>query len=210
MSHPKRAHQGNHASSPKRIGDNGDRSLAKSSKLREHVFFIGFMGAGKSSVARRIARISKIASLDMDKYIVRSQGKSIPEIFDQGGETLFRSIETSVLKEIGDMEDPMFVSCGGGIVQTPENIELLKRYGTVVHLVVDADEAAHRISNLDSRPLFNDIESARALCDQRIPLYEEAADITIATKGKSVGKIASEVMDALSERGIMQQAHRRR
>lgn len=175
--------------------------------LTSNVFFIGFMGAGKSSVARRIARAGKIASLDMDKYIVRSQGKSIPEIFDEGGEELFRAVETDALKQIAEMEEPMIVSCGGGIIQTPENIGILKNSGIVIHLQVDADEAASRISNTDNRPLFNDIESARKLCDSRLPLYEEAADFTVSTKGKSVGKIASDVMKELRNRGIMRSTH---
>lgn len=172
--------------------------------LTSHVFFIGFMGAGKSSVARRIARFSKIASLDMDKYIARSQGKSIPEIFEEGGEALFREVETDALEQIANMDDPMLVSCGGGIVTTPKNLDILKRSGIVIHLQVDADEAASRISNTDNRPLFNDIESARKLCDSRLPLYEQAADIIVSTKGKSVGRIASEVMDVLKEQGILQ------
>lgn len=171
--------------------------------LTQNVFFVGFMGAGKSTVARRIARSAGATSLDMDKYIERACGKSIPEIFEEGGEDLFRKIETDTLRELAGREEPLLISCGGGIVMRPENIEILKSGGTVVHLLVYADEAASRISDKSSRPLFNDIESARELCALRLPLYEEAADFTVATGGKSVFDISREVSLRLRERGVI-------
>ena len=172
-------------------------------ELTRNVFLIGFMGAGKSTVARKIARTCGVASLDMDKYIERAYGKSIPEIFDEGGEELFRRIETDTLRELSQKEGGMLISCGGGIVKSPENRRLLKDGGVVVHLLVDADEAAARISDKSSRPLFNDIESARALCSERLPLYEEAADFTVATGGRDLRDISREVRRYLSQEGVI-------
>lgn len=172
-------------------------------RLSSNVFLIGFMGAGKSTVARKIARSCGVSSLDMDKYIERSYGKTIPEIFEEGGEELFRKIETDTLRELSAAEEPMLVSCGGGIVKSEENRKLLKEGGTVVHLLVDADEAAARISDKSSRPLFNDIESARQLCSERLPLYEEAADLTVATGGKDLRDISREVKSYLTREGVL-------
>lgn len=172
-------------------------------RLDRNVFLIGFMGAGKSTVARKIARSCGVASLDMDKYIERSYGKSIPEIFEEGGEELFRKIETDTLRDLASAKEPMLISCGGGIVKSEENRQLLRDGGVVVHLLVDADEAAARISDKASRPLFNDIESARKLCSERLPLYEDAADFTVATGGKDLRDISREVRNRLSKEGVL-------
>lgn len=168
--------------------------------LARPVFFIGFMGAGKTSVSLYIARRWKFSSIDLDMYLERREGRVIRDIFAEEGEEAFRLIETDVLREVGTSPSPSLVSCGGGIVERPENRELLAQLGCVVYLRVSADEASDRISNKKSRPLFNDLESARALCERRGPLYEEAADVIVNTAGKSVGQIGYEVMGALKRR----------
>ena len=82
-------------------------------ELARPVFFVGFMGAGKTSVARRLARTCGVASVDMDTYLERREGKRVKEIFAQAGEDGFRAIETDVLRELAGKE-PLLVSCGGG------------------------------------------------------------------------------------------------
>ncbi len=173
------------------------------SELTKPVFLIGFMGAGKSSVARKLARMCGVASVDMDKYIERKAGRSIPDIFSDVGEKGFRAIETQVLRELADDSYHMLVSCGGGIVVKEENIEILKDKGYVIHLVVDVDEASRRISDKSSRPLFSDLESARARLDERRPAYEAAADANVLTCGKSVYQIALEVKALLEQEGVL-------
>lgn len=175
-------------------------------KMKGHVFLVGFMGAGKSSVARRIARTCGVTSLDMDSYIERSQGKPIRDIFAEGGERAFRAIETDTLRELASRPDPLVISCGGGAVLAPENRRIMGESGHVVHLAVDADEAASRISNKSTRPLFRDIASARELCEQRMPIYEEAADFTVDTAGKNVPAIARELIAHLKDEGILERS----
>ncbi len=175
---------------------------AQSYQLERPVFFVGFMGAGKSSVARRLARTLGMASIDMDTYLERREGKRVREIFDEVGEEGFRAIETDVLQDLS-AKDPLLISCGGGVVLRPENRALLKEAGYVVFLRVSADEAASRISDKSSRPLFNDIESARQRCQDRMPLYEEVADVIVDTSGKSVGRLAWDVRAILEKEGIL-------
>ncbi len=171
-------------------------------QLKRPVFFVGFMGAGKTSVARRLARDCGVASVDMDTYLERREGKTVKEIFDEGGESLFRTIETNVLKEI-TTKPPMLISCGGGVVTREENRAILKEAGFVIFLKITVEEAAARIHNKESRPLFNNLESARQRNKERLPLYEEVADVVINTAGKSTPKIAFEIQRLLEKEGLL-------
>lgn len=171
-------------------------------QLCRPVFFVGFMGAGKTSVARRLARTCGVASVDMDTYLERREGKRVKEIFAESGEDGFRDIETDVLRELA-AKDPLLVSCGGGVVKRSENRAILHDAGFVVYLKVTADEAKSRISDTSTRPLFQNIESARQTAEERVPLYAEVADITIDTAGKSVAAIAREVQAALEKEGVL-------
>lgn len=174
-------------------------------ELDRPVFLVGFMGAGKTSVARKLARMAGVASVDMDTYIERCEHKRVKEIFAEVGEEGFRAIETQTLYELGMKKDPMVVSCGGGVVLRPENRKALSELGLVVYLSVTAAEAASRISDVSSRPLFGDLQNAQRVIDERLPLYEEVADITIDTVGRGSSSIAHEVFDILKEKGVLWQ-----
>lgn len=171
-------------------------------ELTRPVFFVGFMGAGKTSVARRLARTCSVASVDMDTYLERREGRRVREIFAESGEEGFRAIETDVLAELA-AKDPLLVSCGGGVILRDENRAILDEGGFVVYLRVTADEAASRISDTSSRPLFQDLEAARARCRERLPLYEAVADVTVDTAGKGVAAIAREVQGLLEREGVL-------
>lgn len=169
--------------------------------LREHVLLVGFMGAGKTSLARRIARNLGLTSIDADTFFARRIGMPAGAFIAEYGEAVFREQEAAVLAELLSRE-PAVISCGGGIVERPENRELL-RGRFVVYLRTTADESRERITNMQNRPLFGDLERARELAGHRAPLYEEVADVTIDTAGKSVAALAAEVQPVLLERGVV-------
>lgn len=171
-------------------------------ELRRPVFFVGFMGAGKTSVSRRLARLCGIASIDMDSYIERREGRRIRDIFAEDGEGRFRDLETQVLREM-TQGDPALVSCGGGVVLRPENRAILREGGFVVFLKVQADEAKSRISDPSTRPLLGDAEAARKTNAERLPLYEEVADATVDTSGKGITALAYKVKSILEKEGIL-------
>ena len=179
-----------------------DNRYSPEYELTEPVFFVGFMGAGKTSTARRLARTCGCTSIDMDRYIERRENCTVADIFARGGEDLFRSIETEILRELSG-RDPLFISCGGGVIVTDECREILATQGTVVYLRISADAAADRIINFETRPLFGDIEHARRLNAERAPVYEEVADVVVDTAGRSVKDIAREVRRALVKKGVL-------
>lgn len=173
-------------------------------KLTKPVFFIGFMGAGKTSVARRVARMCSVSSVDMDTYIERSTEKKINQIFAEEGEGCFRDIESKTLFELASQE-PLLISCGGGIVQQEVNRSILAQKGFVIYLEVSVAEAAERINEVSTRPLFSSLENAYQINQARLPFYEELADAKIDTAGKEIGTIAQEVEAILRKEGILWQ-----
>jgi shikimate kinase len=176
----------------------GDASL----KLADHIIIIGFMGAGKSSVARKLARFEKMNSIDMDIYIEREAGMRIPQIFETEGEAGFRQRETAFLESMFK-RDRCILSCGGGVVTREENRRILKLMGTVVYLEVDAQEAVSRISRPETRPLLSGSTPPEDLLETRRPFYEDAADITVDTTKKTPTKVAAEVKTKLRKIGVL-------
>lgn len=171
-------------------------------ELARPVFFVGFMGAGKTSVARKLARMAGVASIDLDTYIERHCDAKIARIFEESGEEGFRAVETEVLALLA-RDEPRLISCGGGIVLREENRRILRDHGYVVYLQVTADEAASRISDTSTRPLFGDLERARAVIQGRLPYYQEVADYTLDTAGQGTAPLAREVFGHLKKEGVL-------
>jgi shikimate kinase len=199
-------------------GDNVFENIGNASKARAYqpsadlqplyelkcpVFFVGFMGAGKTTVARRLARLVRLSCVDLDAFLERREGKTCAEIFAESGEDGFRDIETDVLIHFAYETDPMIVSCGGGIIKRSRNRQILRDTGFVIYLQVDADEAAVRIGDASSRPMFKNIEVARRTNEERKPLYLEVADAWVRTSRKSVWQITNEVEEILIKAGVI-------
>ena len=168
------------------------------------VFFVGFMGAGKTSTARKLARRAGVAAVDTDTYLERREGESVADIFSRAGEEAFRAIEADVLSEIA-LAEPMIVSCGGGIVVSEASRRVLKDNGFVIYLQVTAQQAKERIRNFKRRPLFSDLEAAERLCAERRALYAEVADATIDTTGHLSGSLARSAFSLLRKEGVLWQ-----
>ena len=181
----------------------GCEPSSEAHELVKPVFLVGFMGAGKTTVARKLARGAGLASVDMDTYIERRTGKKIEQIYAESGDPGFRAIETEVLRELA-AGGPQLISCGGGVILAEENRRILKESGYVVYLLVTADEAASRISNYSHRPLFKSLENARRIIQERLPLYEEVANMKVDTAGRGTSSIAREVFTRLKKEGILQ------
>lgn len=141
------------------------------------------MGTGKTSVGLRVAKSLGFSFVDTDECIVRKAGKSIPDIFEERGESGFRDLETEVLRDCLTRSGQV-VSTGGGIVVTPENLPLLESGGYTIWLKAGADTIFERVSRNSNRPLLqttNPRETIATLLADRQKLYESAMDLSIAT-----------------------------
>ena len=165
--------------------------------MRENIFLIGFMGAGKSTIAKALCRELQMQLVEMDARIVEEQGMSINDIFAQYGEDHFRDIESQLILTLGE-EGNTIVSCGGGVVVRPRNIEFMKKSGKVVFLSATPETIYERVKNSTDRPILNghmNVEYIAGLMEKRRALYEAAADINVETDGKSRPEICKEIME---------------
>lgn len=168
-----------------------------------NIFLIGFMGCGKSTVAARLNQINGMHVVEMDEIIAKRQKMSIPEIFEMYGEAYFRTLETSLLKEI-QMNSNQVVSCGGGVVLRAENVEEMKKNGTIVLLTAKPENILKRVRKDEERPILKgkkNVQDIAALMENRREKYEAAADFTVATDDKSILEICDEIMKKLEEIG---------
>lgn len=166
---------------------------------KHHVALTGFMGAGKSTVAEMMSLMFAMKPVEMDSLIAQREGMTINEIFAKFGEPYFRARETALLKALSD-ESGCIISCGGGTVLREENVRQLKRNSRIVLLTATAETILKRVKDSDDRPILNghkDVDFIGALMEKRRRVYEQAADIIVATDDKTVGEICLEIVDAL-------------
>lgn len=168
----------------------------------DHIFFIGFLGAGKSTLARNLGGMFHRRFVDTDRMVERQQGMSVTDIFATYGEPEFRIMETRVLEGL-QSERSLLVSCGGGIVETARNIDLMHEMGYCVYLDGDIDDSLRQIRRSDTRPDFRSAEHAARLIEHRRPLYRKSADFTVDIRGKSFLDVSYAVAELLLERGLL-------
>jgi shikimate kinase len=153
----------------------GDREPRR----RKLICLTGFMGSGKTTVGRLLAKQIGWHFADVDSFIAQEAQLSIPEIFRRSGEPAFRRIETAVLErlvgEAAAQDRPMVVALGGGTVAQQENIELLRAAGgTLIWLDCPVETLLARCAGISDRPLFRDEASFRELHRHRLPFYAQA------------------------------------
>jgi len=143
--------------------------------LERHLVLVGFMGAGKTTVAEELhSRIGRPV-IDVDFVVERDTGKTIPQLFADEGEEAFREREREVAARLLRSVDRYVLAFGGGAVESPLLHELLREQAFVVHLDVDLETAWRRVHGTD-RPLAQDESTFRQLFERRAPLYETVAD----------------------------------
>lgn len=170
--------------------------------VSKRIWLVGPMGAGKSTIGRRLAEHLGIDFIDMDERIVQAEGKSIPEIFAKEGEAAFRKKESAMLDALSRMSGPMVVACGGGVVLAKTNRELLRRSGVVIWLDASPVVVAERIAGDRNRPLMVGVDvlaKAKSLDAMRRPLYQDVADLRLPTDEMNVDQAVDAICRYLSE-----------
>jgi shikimate kinase len=146
-----------------------------------NLFFIGPMGAGKTTVGRRVADLLALPFYDLDHEIEEHSGAAIPLIFDVEGEAGFRARESAVLAELA-AHSGIVIATGGGAVLAEINRRCLHERGFVVFLETTVDEQLSRLARDRKRPLLAAPDRRvrlEQLAAQRDPLYREIADMTL-------------------------------
>lgn len=167
--------------------------------LQKPLYLIGFMGSGKSTVSRFLSETLKVPKIEMDEMLVGRAGKPITRIFAEDGEEVFRQMETQLLEEIG-AGAPAIVSCGGGVVLRPQNVEIMKRTGIILMLSATPETIFQRVRHSTKRPILNgnmNVEFIAELMAKREPVYRAAADVTVVIDGKTSEIVAGEVVAML-------------
>lgn len=167
-----------------------------------NIALIGFMAAGKSSVGRALAKKLHMGFIETDSMIEERAGRSVSAIFRIDGEAAFRLMESSIAEEVSQLHRTV-ISCGGGIVLNPANIENLRNNATIIYLKADPDIILQRVQrSAEIRPLLavNDpAAEIRRLLSQREPLYANAADITIDTTSQDIRGVVNAIMTELGK-----------
>jgi len=167
--------------------------------MAANIFFVGLMGAGKTTIGRIIAKHLNKAFYDSDHEIERRTGVSIPVIFELEKEDGFRKREAAVIEELSHMQD-IVLATGGGAVLLPENRKQLMENGTVIYLRANVHELWQRTRNDKNRPLLqndNPRKRLEQLFAQRDPLYREVASIIVDTGGQPVNAIVHQIEQKL-------------
>jgi len=162
---------------------------------------VGMMGAGKSSIGRRLSTRLSVGFVDADDAIEEAAGMTIPEIFATHGEPYFRSGEARVIARLLE-NGPQVLATGGGAFMSPDTRDLIRARGISVWLRASADVLARRIRRRTDRPLLkteDPVATLRALIDKRYPVYA-GADVTVESRDVAHEIIVEEIVAGLRRR----------
>jgi shikimate kinase len=161
------------------------------------------MGSGKTTVGKRIAQELGYAFVDSDDVVASTAGKSVREIFAQDGEAVFRQCESEAIKSVlADRQSSVVLATGGGAVISSDNRSLIsEQASTVVWLDASVEDLVVRTKSGVTRPLLDGdaATTLQSLSSQRSAWYDEVATVRIDTRGKSVAKVSSAVLEAIRE-----------
>ena len=165
----------------------------------KNICLTGFMGSGKSTVGKLLAKKLEFKFIDLDRVIELAEGKKIKDIFRLKGEKYFRDLETEVTGKIYKNKNCVF-ACGGGIVKRKKNMDMIKSRSVNVYLSISVQDAIKRLKNVNDRPLI-DVkkrdETIEKMIKKREVLYRKYADLIIDNSQKRPGQAVSEIITGL-------------
>ena len=165
---------------------------------KRSLVLVGMMGAGKSSVGRKLGQRLALSFVDADVAIEEAAGMSIPDIFETRGEAEFRAGEARVIARLLE-GGPQVLATGGGAYMNGDTQDVIRRRGLAIWLRADFDVLMRRIKRRSDRPLLRTADPAatlRELMDKRYPVYA-LADLTIESRDVPHDVIVDEIVDGL-------------
>jgi len=162
-----------------------------------NIVLIGYRGAGKSAVGRRLAARLGRKLVSTDAEIVKRAHRTIPEIVAQEGWEYFRDVESDICQELAD-SDELVIDTGGGAILRTQNVEALKKNGTVFWLKASVEAITKRIGGDNQRPSLTGaksfIDEIQDVLRERTPKYQAAANHVIETDDRSINQIVETVL----------------
>lgn len=171
--------------------------------MKNNIVLIGFMGVGKGRTARALSARTGMYAVDCDDLIESLSNMKIKAIFEIFGEEHFRKLEQNTAKWLENSVSSTVISSGGGFFK----VENLKKIGKIVYLHASFEEILEGIradANADKkirkRPLLQDLDKAKKLCAERIPLYRRVADLEIPVAGLTADQVAEEIYNLIHKK----------
>ncbi len=162
-----------------------------------NIVLIGYRGAGKSAVGRRLAARLGRKLVSTDAEIVKRAHRTIPEIVAQEGWEYFRDLESDICRELAS-RDQLVIDTGGGAILRTQNVEVLKKNGTVFWLEASVGTITKRIGGDTQRPSLTGtksfVDEVQDVLRERTPKYQAAADHVIATDERSIDQLVEAVL----------------
>lgn len=180
--------------------------MAKDGRLKRTAVLIGLMGAGKTTVGRRLAERLHAPFRDSDEEIVAAAGMEIPDIFAKFGEPAFRDGERRVIGRLLD-EPPHVLATGGGAFMDARTRDLIRDRAVAVWIRADLDTLVERTGRRQDRPLLKAGEPREILARlmaERHPVYAEAAIVVDSASGGAHDDVAADIVAALGAHGALE------
>ncbi len=186
----------------KALGTSPAALLAEDEPSRLLIVLLGLRGAGKTTVGKRLARRLRLPFVELDSRIEEGAGLALREIFSMHGEEYYRRLEREALSALVREQRPVVVAAGGGIVTSPEAVQLLDRHAVTVWLRAEPEDHWNRVMHQgDRRPMEDQpqaMDALRALHARREPLYARA-DFAVDTSGRAADDVATAVEDLIRD-----------
>ncbi len=141
---------------------------------KKNIVLVGMPSCGKTTVGKMLSQILSMDFVDTDEEIVKAQNRSIPEIFSEDGETVFRTIESAIVKKLST-KNSCIISTGGGVILKPENVEHLKMNGDIYFI----NRSLENLMPTQDRPVASSMQKLSELYKIRFPIYSKVSDFVI-------------------------------
>ncbi|PLX86886.1 MAG: shikimate kinase [Desulfuromonas sp.] len=162
-----------------------------------NLVLIGYRGTGKSHVGFLLGKQLEMNLISLDAEIVKTAGMAIPQLVERYGWDDFRDRETAEVHKAA-ANDGLLIDCGGGVIERPENIEILRQNGLIFWLKASCETIVGRIENSTERPALVDgktfTEEVAEVLERRTPKYAQAADHQIDTDGSTVPQVVAQIV----------------